>query len=134
MRPIFEEELGKLKFYSSEDNVFLEKRQRDHLFFQYFSNEASCSTSGHIYAQKPRDGFESVDVISFMDVGFLFGEPKKIEGLLFALENIVERAGIERVTATIGLSVTKEQAERLIEMKGNRHASQFFKYGRRLRY
>lgn len=127
MRPIFEDGLKQLSFYSPEDHLALWKTKKEDLRFQYSSEEQPFTrVSGAVYAQEPRKYFKDVDVVSFMSVDML--NPDKQGELFDALKSIVEGAGIEKIIAYSGLCVESEDAKRLYEIRSHRNFDNL-KYG-----
>lgn len=125
MRPLFENSVKGLSFYSPKDHLALWKTRRNDLRFQYSTGtweQLPVWVYGVVHAQEPREGFGEVDVVSFMSVEML--KPDEQGEIFDAIKNIVNGAGIEKVVAA-SLGVDAKHAERLSEISGQRRFEDF---------
>jgi hypothetical protein len=123
MRPIFEESVSSLSFYSPEDNLDLFKTQRNNLRFHYSSSEREFTWfGGVIYAQEPREDFSPVDNVSYMRISeFNLSNADAILGrpeFYRVIKEIVEAGGIEEVVSRGCSNVSLADAQYLDEIKG----------------
>lgn len=123
MRPIFENVLKQMSFYSPEDSLNLWKDKENDLFFMYESKVNSKTNMnkhygayGVIIAQERREHFEDVDLVSVMRINTLFPDSKG--EIHDALKTISEDAGIGKLIAYPSIGVLREDVIRLYESPG----------------
>jgi len=127
MRPIFEEGIKKLSFYSPRDHLDLWKTRKEDLRFHYSSEQQKFVWfNGIIYAQEPRNSFGEVDVVSFMNLDMI--NPDKQMEVCDAIKSIAKSGGIEKIVACPGFGNDIESARRLADYQGNRLFAQL-RYG-----